>query len=199
MKSGNLNFLEPSGPLQACNGTALPFYWWRQHSVQYRKTDWWSWRGGDWILACPHLVKQFMKGAVGNVIPMLKHNMIGLRTHQSCNQDVNQVLSEQGDNVQAQSPARGSQYSVMMHKIQKLFSGDLRALASYFRDWESLLRQSRWWTKGTGKCFCWVLQFSLLVFILLTLHTWSLIIQGMNSGPVGGHIATECSLIPSKE
>ena len=26
MKSGNLNFLEPSGPLQACNGIALPFY-----------------------------------------------------------------------------------------------------------------------------------------------------------------------------
>jgi len=25
-KSGNLNFLEPSGPLQACNGTALLFY-----------------------------------------------------------------------------------------------------------------------------------------------------------------------------
>ena len=24
MRSGNLNFLEPSGPLQACNGTALP-------------------------------------------------------------------------------------------------------------------------------------------------------------------------------
>jgi hypothetical protein len=23
-KSGNLNFLEPSGPAQACNGTALP-------------------------------------------------------------------------------------------------------------------------------------------------------------------------------
>jgi len=27
MKSGNLNFLEPSGPLQACNGTVLPFLW----------------------------------------------------------------------------------------------------------------------------------------------------------------------------
>jgi hypothetical protein len=26
MKSGNLNFLEHSGPLQACNGTDLPFY-----------------------------------------------------------------------------------------------------------------------------------------------------------------------------
>ena len=25
MKSGNLNFLEPSGPFQVCNGTALPF------------------------------------------------------------------------------------------------------------------------------------------------------------------------------
>jgi len=27
-KSGNLNFLEPSGPTQPCNGTALPFYIW---------------------------------------------------------------------------------------------------------------------------------------------------------------------------
>jgi len=27
MKSGNLNFMEPSGPLQACNGIALPFTW----------------------------------------------------------------------------------------------------------------------------------------------------------------------------
>jgi hypothetical protein len=26
MKSGNLNFLEPSGPLSACNGTALPLF-----------------------------------------------------------------------------------------------------------------------------------------------------------------------------
>jgi len=25
MKSGNLNFLEPCGPLQACNGTAAAF------------------------------------------------------------------------------------------------------------------------------------------------------------------------------
>jgi len=27
MKSGNFNFLEPSGPLQACDGTALPSYY----------------------------------------------------------------------------------------------------------------------------------------------------------------------------
>ena len=26
-KSGNLNFLEPSGPLRVCNGTALPFFY----------------------------------------------------------------------------------------------------------------------------------------------------------------------------
>ena len=25
MKSGNLNFLEPSGPVQACNGTAFTY------------------------------------------------------------------------------------------------------------------------------------------------------------------------------
>jgi len=38
MKSGNLNFLEPSGLLQACNGTDLPFTNWLQYhraSLQY--------------------------------------------------------------------------------------------------------------------------------------------------------------------
>jgi hypothetical protein len=27
LKSGSLNLLEPSGPVQACNGIALPFYY----------------------------------------------------------------------------------------------------------------------------------------------------------------------------
>jgi hypothetical protein len=36
MKSENVNFLEPSGPLQARNGTALPLYNDRQCSVQVR-------------------------------------------------------------------------------------------------------------------------------------------------------------------
>jgi len=37
MKSGNLNFLEPSGPLQACNGTALPlpFSWFYYKEICY--------------------------------------------------------------------------------------------------------------------------------------------------------------------
>jgi len=34
MKSGNLNFLEPSGPLQACNGTALPLPLYREKSLK---------------------------------------------------------------------------------------------------------------------------------------------------------------------
>ena len=34
MKSGNLNFLEPSGPLQACNGTALPLTFFGRTSTQ---------------------------------------------------------------------------------------------------------------------------------------------------------------------
>ena len=33
-KSGSLNFLEPSGPLQACNGTAVPFYIMMQYNHQ---------------------------------------------------------------------------------------------------------------------------------------------------------------------
>jgi hypothetical protein len=36
MKSGNLNFLEPSGPLQACNGTALLF----MCKTLRKETDW---------------------------------------------------------------------------------------------------------------------------------------------------------------
>ena len=42
MKSGNLNFLEPSGPLQACNGTALPlpatlrYTEWAQQQLYFR-------------------------------------------------------------------------------------------------------------------------------------------------------------------
>ena len=35
MKSGNLNFLEPSAPLQACNGTDLPFCFRLFKSVHY--------------------------------------------------------------------------------------------------------------------------------------------------------------------
>ena len=40
MKSGNLNFLEPSGPLQACNGTALLYI--KFTSIQHDKvsSDW---------------------------------------------------------------------------------------------------------------------------------------------------------------
>ena len=34
MKSGNLNFLEPSGSLQACNGTSLPFTFYTDHDVR---------------------------------------------------------------------------------------------------------------------------------------------------------------------
>jgi len=34
MKSGNLNFLEPSGPLQACNGTALPLFLYEKYTRQ---------------------------------------------------------------------------------------------------------------------------------------------------------------------
>ena len=41
MKSGSLNFLEPSGPLQACNGTALPFFTWEDDiKVRSRETTW---------------------------------------------------------------------------------------------------------------------------------------------------------------
>ena len=40
MKSGNLNFLEPSGPLQVCNGTDLPLPYTHQTTrCQSKKVD----------------------------------------------------------------------------------------------------------------------------------------------------------------
>ena len=45
MKSGNLNFLEHSGPPQACNGTALPlpllvtFMHWIDNNYAHRPED----------------------------------------------------------------------------------------------------------------------------------------------------------------
>ena len=37
-KSGDLNFLEPSGSLQACNGTALPFTCFEHHVLIIRRS-----------------------------------------------------------------------------------------------------------------------------------------------------------------
>ena len=51
MKSGNLNFLEPSGPLQASNGTALPL-----HSFYSWLTPW---SRAHEKLTVPQLVKKF--------------------------------------------------------------------------------------------------------------------------------------------
>jgi len=39
MKSGNLKFLEPSGPLQACNGTALPFLLYKYRIIIKQKDE----------------------------------------------------------------------------------------------------------------------------------------------------------------
>jgi len=40
MKSGNLNFLEPSGPPQACNGTALPLSYMEKNKEIYCEIMW---------------------------------------------------------------------------------------------------------------------------------------------------------------
>jgi len=41
MKPENLNFLEPSGPLQACNGTAFPFF--NTQKIHLHKYLNWNW------------------------------------------------------------------------------------------------------------------------------------------------------------
>ena len=38
-KSGNLNFLEPSGPVQVCNGTALHFSYYNNNKQYIKRHD----------------------------------------------------------------------------------------------------------------------------------------------------------------
>jgi hypothetical protein len=47
MKSGNLNFLEPSGPLQACKGTALTFTKLKWRNLRKKTVLWHSHRWED--------------------------------------------------------------------------------------------------------------------------------------------------------
>jgi hypothetical protein len=46
MKSGNRNILEPSGPLQACNGTALPAFTYKRRICAVRFISFWIATGG---------------------------------------------------------------------------------------------------------------------------------------------------------
>jgi hypothetical protein len=60
MKSGNLNFLEPSGPLQACNGTALPL----PLPLEYCQTN------------CAN-ISTYIKGVPGGEVNILGGHSIG--------------------------------------------------------------------------------------------------------------------------
>jgi len=61
MKYGNLNFLEPSGPLQACNGTALPLY-----GPKYEN--------GEWKSRTNRELEEMSKG--GNIVKWIKGQSI---------------------------------------------------------------------------------------------------------------------------
>ena len=50
MKSRNLNFLEPPGPLQACNGIALPYTGWQRKGSHVNGINlFWVLKGVGWI------------------------------------------------------------------------------------------------------------------------------------------------------
>jgi len=39
LKCGSLTFLEPSGPIRACNGIALPFYYWKSTGLESESSN----------------------------------------------------------------------------------------------------------------------------------------------------------------
>ena len=51
MKSGSVNFLEPSGPVQACNGIDLPFLTFIQ-DMQLKCVDWIIDSGEGHVVGC---------------------------------------------------------------------------------------------------------------------------------------------------
>jgi len=59
MKSGIFNFLEPSGPLQASNGTALPFYQGKWNASMV------------WMITARHLDREFHRQSVAESDPLL--------------------------------------------------------------------------------------------------------------------------------
>ena len=83
MESGNLNFLEPSGPLQACNGTALPFF-----LIWIRKFSWFSttnfinenihWHGTGRISNCFH---RLLHKVLGHALPTILDDFLLLNEY----------------------------------------------------------------------------------------------------------------------
>ena len=58
-KSGSLNFLEPSGPVQACNGTDLPFFFkWTNLPPAIRVAHIWEKRNSSRILDVKRLDRE---------------------------------------------------------------------------------------------------------------------------------------------
>ena len=90
MKSGNLNFLEPSGPLQACNGTDLPlsFYFDVLKSIIVMCNAPYSWYQGQLYYICRHWhTQEFFSEGI---------QQIQLRTEDRENRDLGVVAPYQG-------------------------------------------------------------------------------------------------------
>ena len=73
MKSGNLDFLEPSGPLQACNGTALTFTLHKLTSLSPQKfsiyclKSMWPWPK-EWHAKQVWVDECFIRGGWNNIV-----------------------------------------------------------------------------------------------------------------------------------
>jgi hypothetical protein len=77
MKSGNLNFLEPSGPLQACNGTALPLLlpYYLAYTTMLVCYNWSPDDGSSWPKTCRRTLWNCIITRV-HFISFIRHNYI---------------------------------------------------------------------------------------------------------------------------
>jgi len=87
MKSGNLNFLEPSGPLQACNGTALPFYTQTMITESIKTAVLWFATPGSQKICCNEW-KEHAAFILGSVLQLRRRQCsiyIAMTLHRVCN------------------------------------------------------------------------------------------------------------------
>ena len=86
-KFGNLNFLEPSGPLQACNGTALPFYdsytalrpEWNETALRHAGNT--SVEEHTLSVLAVHLTKRWRKYHLSHVVGKWTDQLVGHQWH----------------------------------------------------------------------------------------------------------------------
>jgi len=175
MKCGNLNFLEPSGPLQACNGTGLPFYFLHKHGNICRWAD-------KFCLHC----NNFIYIRYIRIKPVLCSSMVSLFHHTSPWAQTLTVLTECTSKCKSFSDLQFKQCAVIefltaekvppieIHRRIQSVYGDQCVDVSIVRRW---VRWSLQWENGLWWSVCWCEYSKTLGKVKCAVTKWFVVIS----------------------